>query len=756
MTSDMLIIPEKETKQPNILLQFIVILIAAIAIARLASPQIWANHSNLCHAMLELTCIFIAVVIFLVVWFTYERSGSGPYNHLIGFGFVAVAVFNIFHVIYYPDFNLYPDGRRDLTLYYWTLSSFAEGIMLLIGTLKLCKARINKWVGLTTSLVSALGISYLILFFPERLPLLATENAVVTPVKTAFEYFIIAIFIVVLWNTARNSAGTQDAPSKYIILAVMFVVLTELCSTLPNALSPFFSTFRHILKIISYFFLFRGIFVNAVTFPYDKLEHSQKYLNSILNGLPLGLITYNSDFRLSFANLRAREILGCEHEDIKGLSTAETSEKFYTENSRHLPDNSLEAAGQIFEQLGTVKNKCGEPVRLDIDVQRLEPGGFLYIFDEAAKAEQLENLVLQTRPIFSSLSNPVVIFDRNKEIIWYNRGFLSATEMNTSDILGISSRQLLKSLKFSKKKLPSGTLPKMCPSRTFEISVVTPKGTKKELILHASSILSTSGKLMGYIAIASDITAANIAKEKLRQQEKLVVLGQMAAGIVHEIRNPLTTIQGFTQLIQAKTAEQSTREFTHIIQGSVGDVNRVVTDFLSFAKPCPCNLKPVSLTLLMNSLRLMLETHSFMQGVDISLITSPGEKMVLADESQIKQVILNIVKNAIEAMSGTKTPKLLITTGIKNLTEEMFIKITDNGRGMTSEEKIRLGTPFFTTKDTGTGLGLSICYQIIREHGGRIEVESSPGKGTTFSILLPYQDITQGKLPGVFEMGKTG
>jgi len=97
--------------------------------------------------------------------------------------------------------------------------------VLLIGTLKVFKSRINKWVGLITSLVSGFGISYLILFFPERLPLLATESAVITPLKMAFEYFIIAIFIVVLWNTARNSAGTQDAPSRYIILAVMFVVL---------------------------------------------------------------------------------------------------------------------------------------------------------------------------------------------------------------------------------------------------------------------------------------------------------------------------------------------------------------------------------------------------------------------------------------------------------------------------------------------------------------------------------------------------
>ncbi len=756
MTTNMLIIPEKKTKQPNILVHFIVILIVAVAVARLASPQIWANHSNLWHALLELTCIFISISIFLVVWFTFERTGDMPYNHLIGFGFVAVALFNTFHVIYYPDFNLYPDGRRDLTLYYWTLSRFAEGAVLLIGTLKVFKSKINKWVGLITSLVSGFGISYLILFFPERLPLLATESAVITPLKMAFEYFIIAIFIVVLWNTARNSAGTQDAPSRYIILAVMFVVLTELCSTLPNALSPFFSTFRHILKIISYYFLFRGIFVNAVTFPYDKLEQSEKYLNSILNGLPLGLLTFNSDFRLSFANHRAREILSCEYEDIKGLSTAETSEKFYSDNSRHLPENTLEAAGQIFEQLSTVKNTNGDPVRLEIDVQRLETGGFLYVFDEASKAEQLENLILQTRPIFSSLNNPVLILDRNKEVIWYNRAFLDITEMHASDVLGVSSRRLLKTLKFSKKKLPRGTLPGSCPSRTFEISVVTPKGTRKELILHASSILNTSGVLMGYIAISSDITTANIAKEKLLQQEKLVVLGQMAAGIVHEIRNPLTTIQGFTQLIQAKTAEQPTREFAQIIQGSVGDVNRVVTDFLSFAKPCPCNLKPVSLTMLINSLQLMLETHSFIQGVDIAFITSPGEKTVMADESQIKQVVLNIVKNAIEAMSGSATPKLQITTGMRSLTNEMYIKITDNGKGMTSEEKIRLGTPFFTTKDTGTGLGLSICYQIIREHGGRIEVDTTPGKGTTFSILLPFQDVTRSKLPGVFEMGKTG
>ncbi|MNI44313.1 Sporulation kinase E [compost metagenome] len=161
---------------------------------------------------------------------------------------------------------------------------------------------------------------------------------------------------------------------------------------------------------------------------------------------------------------------------------------------------------------------------------------------------------------------------------------------------------------------------------------------------------------------------------------------------------------------------------------------------MNLSKPRETELVEVSFSDLVLSMRNTIETSSLMNNSQLVLDIDYDERYILCDETQIKQVILNICKNAVESMDKVLNPTLKISTGLDEECKEVFINISDNGTGIDEETIKKIGTPFFTTKKTGTGLGLNACYQIIKEHEGRIEIQSKLGVGTTFKIVMPYID----------------
>jgi signal transduction histidine kinase len=220
-----------------------------------------------------------------------------------------------------------------------------------------------------------------------------------------------------------------------------------------------------------------------------------------------------------------------------------------------------------------------------------------------------------------------------------------------------------------------------------------------------------------------------------------VLLGQMGATIVHETRNFLTTIKGNSQLIELYANNENIKKYARKINADTNEVNRIISDFLSLSKPRETELEEVAFNDLVSSMKNIIETSSIMKKIDVLLNLNYDERYILCDEIQIRQVILNICKNAIEAMEDVSVNQVLrISTGLDECRKEVFIEISDSGKGMDKETIKKIGTPFFTTKRTGTGLGLNVCYEIIKEHKGRIEIKSELNKGTTFTIRIPYID----------------
>lgn len=204
-------------------------------------------------------------------------------------------------------------------------------------------------------------------------------------------------------------------------------------------------------------------------------------------------------------------------------------------------------------------------------------------------------------------------------------------------------------------------------------------------------------------------------------------------GVAHEIRNPLTAIKGFLQLIQSRTTENS--YYLDIMLSELERINYVVSEFMFLAKPAQeIQYEQHDIRKLIYDILTLLNTQAIMNNVQISTEIDSGIHSILCDENQMKQVFVNVIKNAIEAMQSGG--QLIIQVKYKNR-RKILIRFIDQGSGIPKERLPKLGEPFYSTKKKGTGLGIMMCYKIVEAHHGEIFIKSKVNKGTTIDIILP-------------------
>ncbi|WP_243864948.1 ATP-binding protein [Paenibacillus castaneae] len=238
----------------------------------------------------------------------------------------------------------------------------------------------------------------------------------------------------------------------------------------------------------------------------------------------------------------------------------------------------------------------------------------------------------------------------------------------------------------------------------------------------------------GAALMVQDVTELSQLRNEVGRMERLSLVGQMAASITHEIRNPLAVIRGFVQLIQERSPA-SQREYFQIVMEELDRANMIISDFLSLAQNRALTMELSSLNDILNELLPLLNADANLRGQTIDTSLCEDMPLIMLNDREIKQMFLNIARNGMEAMDDHGV--LQISTHYWN--DRIELRIADNGEGIAQDKMVHLFEPFFTTKTRGTGLGLPLCLSIVERHNGKIDVNSIEGEGTTFIVTFYLQ-----------------
>lgn len=283
-------------------------------------------------------------------------------------------------------------------------------------------------------------------------------------------------------------------------------------------------------------------------------------------------------------------------------------------------------------------------------------------------------------------------------------------------------------IQYCKEMIKSGTDSEL--TYTFRIFAVD--GGIRLIQTLGKLLKDEDGTVVRLFGTVRDITNESQTEELLRNSEKLKMAGQLAAGIAHEIRNPLTSLKGFSKLLRTATGEQADRYYAIMDQEFVR-IEMILGELLMLAKPQASVYQSWDVRSIVHEVADLLGSQAILSNVVIREEMTEEACPVRCDKNELKQVFMNIVKNAIEAMPSGGT----LVIRVERDAGHVFVRVIDQGEGIPEDKLKRLGEPFFTTKEKGTGLGLMISHKIIEQHEGRILFDSEVGVGTTVTVRLP-------------------
>lgn len=335
------------------------------------------------------------------------------------------------------------------------------------------------------------------------------------------------------------------------------------------------------------------------------------------------------------------------------------------------------------------------------------------------------------KQLIDSFPESIIIHQNFKIIYINNAAALMVGANNKNDVIGKSLLDFItpgyQERVYERMKLINK---EKQPLSNIEYEVQRLDGVR--FFFDGTSMSITFGERDAVLTIGKDITEKKEHTERLLlKSEKLALLGQMAAGIAHEIRNPLTSIKGFIQLFKSNQLEET---YYNIVLSELDRINSIVGEFLVLAKPSASIFVEKDIKELIKDVITLMSTQSIINNIQIFSEFDPDLPKICCEEAQLKQVFLNLFKNAIEAMPNGGKIELkvkLIEAGT------ISVQLIDQGIGISPERLPTLGEPFYTTKEKGTGLGLMTCYKIIESHKGGMTIQSEVNKGTTIQLTLP-------------------
>ena len=371
---------------------------------------------------------------------------------------------------------------------------------------------------------------------------------------------------------------------------------------------------------------------------------------------------------------------------------------------------------------------------------------------------ELDQVKADTDEILTHLRSGLITIDASGRIVYFNRAAEEILEYSEIDVKGRDCREVFR------QRMPQ-LAERITRAAKFNqednrglLYIEDRSRTKIPIGISTSILGDRETGVRGVIAIFQDISEAMRLEEKVRTADRLAAVGELSAGIAHEIRNPLASISGSVEVLSDElSVTEENRGLLDLIIKETGRLNRIVTDFLNYARIGPSLLSKVDLSRLVDETIEIAKKHpSFQESIIIRKLFSSKVRYVLGEENQIKQIVLNLLVNAMESMQE-RWGEILITDKTLDQLDQFYFKgeepqetdwvplaVVDQGKGMSEEQKEKIFSPFYSAKKNGTGLGLAIVQRLVNNLGGRIEFRSKKGRGSAFVVYM--QKYVKGKV----------
>ncbi len=348
--------------------------------------------------------------------------------------------------------------------------------------------------------------------------------------------------------------------------------------------------------------------------------------------------------------------------------------------------------------------------------------------------------------IFSSFGDGLIVLGADRNILGINSASESITGLSAEVVLGhpleeafAKNAELLSLLRPAIEEGRALTLREIPWKRVRHVRPAT-------VDLSVTPLFGEEGDLNGWILVLRDISPVKDLQEEIRKTDRLAMLGTIAAGLAHEIKNPLGGIRGAAQLLEREKLSDESMACLKIVTKEVDRIDRMVRQLLLLGRPRDLTLEPVNINELLESLLLLQKVPFELKGIRLFREFDPSLPPVWGDADELRQAFLNFLQNALEAVptfGGTiRIRSRMVTdfairgTAGRRASRFVMVEIQDNGEGISEEDLTKIFTPFFSTKKSGSGLGLAIAQRVVNEHGGMLKVQSHPGEGTTVQTTL--------------------
>jgi two-component system sensor histidine kinase AtoS len=387
----------------------------------------------------------------------------------------------------------------------------------------------------------------------------------------------------------------------------------------------------------------------------------------------------------------------------------------------------------FIRDVGTIKNGL-EQIRFDLDHRIAPLEGEMGQIGEAINHMTCSLLNAQTlnQNIMHSIADGVITVDIDGNITSANKSAEMLTGYTSAEIVDKPYKEI-----FCEGKHFNSLLLDTLATGASYIGVETDYPVKNRSIhisISTSRLKDSTNQIIGAVVVFKDLTEQHRLQEQMLRAERLASLGEIMAGVAHEIRNPLTAIKGFVQYLQVADTEAERKEYMPVIIKEVDRVNRVIETLLYFSRDCKADYKPMNINDLIEETLVLVKNTGTRHRLEFKLQLAQGLPWVEGDAEQLKQVLLNLLINAVQAVPEQGM------IAIKTWQEQagaVQVRITDTGQGIDEAELSKVFDPFFTTKAAGTGLGLAVVQRIMNAHNGRIDIQSEVGKGTAVTLEIP-------------------